>query len=86
MTIIKHCLNRGVRVVQTLYVLFVDHCLSFFCLGCSCCMQCFVLRFTASDFPCGIYKLFLFQFSEVYDMEVYLGYYEFKFTYVINAY
>jgi hypothetical protein len=40
----------------------------------------------ASDFPCGIYKPFLFQVSEVYDMEVYLGYYEFKFTYVINAY
>ena len=29
MTIIKHCLNRGVRVVQTLYVLF---CRSLFVL------------------------------------------------------
>ena len=44
-----------------LCVCFVDHCLSFcpFCFG-----HCVVLQFMDSDYPFGIFKLFLFSFSK----------------------
>jgi hypothetical protein len=47
----------GVRVTRSsvLYVCFVDHCLRFFFWP----LCCLLLRYTDSDYPFGIFKLFL---------------------------
>ena len=55
--LISSLVFSGVRVTRSLvlYVCFVDRYLSF-------CPFSFLLRFTDSDYPFGIFKLFLFNF------------------------
>jgi hypothetical protein len=52
----------GVCVTRSfvLYVCFVDHCFSFCTFSFGHCNVLSVLRYTDSDYPFGIFKLFLF--------------------------
>ena len=54
----------GIRVTRSLvlYVCFVDRCLSFCTFSLGHCVVCSSSRYTDSDYPFGIFKLFLYLF------------------------